>query len=285
MKLKTLLMVVAMLCVSLFVVACGGGDDTTATPGTQAPGATTTKAQTTTTKKTTKTTTSKVTTTTVTTTLSPDFFTKIPAKLPNNETYEIHTRYGLDAENDYLSFTGEKYTNLQWINNGIYGNAISFACSMTADKGNPNRAEGTLNLMDPLQMQGVKGVLWYVDFSKLSKNPAQTNVGDGVCTSVTLEGNTYRSNLGGNGTSTGYYLKDGEWVQTTNVNACRMNVPDKFAGWLYVPLSSYGGAGDLYDATTGIGNEKFITKFNLYTDGYTYTDQASVVFDEIIFVK
>ena len=61
MKLKTLLMVVAMLCVSLFVVACGGGDDTTATPGTNAPGATTTKAQTTKTTTTKKTTTAKKT--------------------------------------------------------------------------------------------------------------------------------------------------------------------------------------------------------------------------------
>ena len=288
MKLKTLLMVVAMLCVSLFVVACGGGDDTTATPGTNAPGATTTKAQTTKTTTTKKTTTSKVTTTTVTTTLSPDFYTKIPAKLPNNETYTINTRVGLESENDYLSFgSGEgKIANIVWGTPcGIYGNGLSFACSMTAGtNGTPNRAEGNLKLVDPIFPTGIKGVLWYVDFSKMEVDTAK----EGPCASVTINGNKYRSNKNGTGAglNIGYYLKDGEWVQTTNVNSCRMQLPQGFAGWVYVPLTSYSGEGTLYDSTTGLGIEgEFITDMNLYTDHYVYSDTKSIVFDEILFVQ
>ena len=284
MKLKTLLMVVAMLCVSLFVVACGGGDDTTATPGTQAPGATTTKAQTTTTKKTTKTTTKKTTTTTVTTTLSPDFFTKIPAKLPNNESYEVGVRIGLEAAEDYLALDGVKYVNLGFSNTGIYGNAFKMGCSMTAGSGGtPNRAEVEVQLFDPFSPEGLKGILWYVDFSEVDPHSDASKL---PCTSITVNRNEFRSNKDGDRATRGYYLKDGEWVQTVNVNACRMEVPVGFKGWLYVPFTSYTGEGVLYDSVTGLGIEgKFVTAVRLYTDNYTYSDQKGIVFDEVIFVK
>ena len=279
MKLKTLLMVVAMLCVSLFVVACGGGDDTTATPGTQAPGATTTKAQTTTTKKTTKTTTTQVTTTTVTTTLSPDFFTKIPAKLPNNETYEIGFRMGLESEDDFVSVTGN-YDNGKFTTTGaIFGNAWSFECSAAKiAAGSAQRMESYMDLLDPFDVEGVKGVLWYVDFSNVTMNTA----GAGNATSTTFNDNKWRSNKEG---AIGYYLKDGEWVQTANVTSCRMSIPSGFAGWVYVPITSYTGEGELYDGTTGKGLSNYITRVRLYTDGYVYETGKTIIFDEVLYVK
>ena len=99
MKLKTLFAVLSLLCISLFIVACDSADGTTAAPATTTP-ATTTAA--TTTAATTKincnrcTTTSRKKITTVTTTLAPDYMSKLPASLPHNETFEIHTRIGLD---------------------------------------------------------------------------------------------------------------------------------------------------------------------------------------------
>ena len=288
MKLKTLLTVLAMLCISLFVVACGGGEETTADPGTQAPGATTTKA--TTTKKTTtkKSTTTKVTTTTVTTTLAPDYMSKLPTALPNNETFEIHTRIGLDTIDDYLAIEGVKYANMTWDAQGIYGGSCNFGCSMTAgSNGTPNRAECYVSFADSVDPAGMKGVMWYVDFSRVDPNTEK----GGPCTSITLGNNTYRSNLGdgsntGLGKATGYYYNNGEWVQTTNVNSCRMEVPHGFKGWVYVPLTSYNGAGELYDGTTGIGIEgKWIQGINLYTDYYVYSDVKTLTFDEVLFVK
>ena len=281
MKLKTLLMIIAMLCISLFAVACGGGDDTTTAAGTDAPAATTTAKETT--KKTTtkKTTTTKATTTTVTTTLAPDYMTKLPASLPNNQTFEIHTRIGLDTADDYLSIDGHKFTNMTWDAQGIYGGSCNFACDLE-----DGRAECTVSLADSISPLGMKGVMWYIDFSRVDPNTAK----NGPCTSITLGKNTYRSNLGdgsaaGLGQATGYYYLNGEWVTTTNVNSCRMEVPHGFKGWVYVPLTSYNGAGELYDGTTGVGIEgKWINAINLYTDYYTYSDAKTLTFDEILFV-
>ena len=295
MKLKTLLLVVAILCVSLFVVACGEDETTTAgenPDGTTA--ATTTKA---TTKKTTRETTTKVTTTTVTTTLDPNYKNLLPAKLPDNSTFDIHTRVGLDAEADYLAFSGVKYANLEWpTSGGVYGGCIKFGCSQTAGtNGTPNRAEGTLELLDPFTIEGVKGIMFYVDASALTANGAggsQPVPAGQVAFSVVMGNNAYRSNKNGVGTAKGYYYKDGVWTETSNANACRMAVPDKFKGFIYVPLGEFwkGGktdaSGELYDANgIGLGNV-IVDQLKLYTEGYDYAAAgAAVIFDEVLFVK
>ena len=291
MKLKTLLLVVAILCVSLFVVACGDDETTTADQGANTTTAATTKA---TTKKTTAERTTKATTTTVTTTLDPNYKNVLPAKLPDNSTYDIHTRIGLDAEADLMSFEGAKYANLEWpTSGGAYGGCIKFGCHQTVNNGGPNRAEGTVNLLDPFLPEGVKGIMFYVDASGLTPNGAGGVPEGHVAFSVTIGANTYRSNKNGNGTAKGYYYKDGAWVETTNANACRMVVPDKFKGFIYVPITEYWKSGktdsaaDLYDAATGLGlGNVFVEKMNLYTEGYDYAAAgAYVIFDEIVFVK
>ena len=195
----------------------------------------------------------------------------------------MHTRLGLDSASDYAGFgSGEgKCTNVTWSSTGaVAGNALSFACSMTANTGGtPNRAEGTLTLKESVSSEGIKGILFYVDFSRVDPDTSKA----GPVASITLNGNDYRSNYGD---KIGYYYLNGEWVQTTATNACRMQLPTGFAGWVYVPITSYTGAGTLYNAETGVGVAGVeITNMNLYTDYYTYSDQKSITFDEIIFVK
>ena len=287
MKLKTLLLIVAILCVSLFVVACNGEETTAANDDPQGGDVTTTAKAVTTTKKATTTKKTTVTTTTVTTTLDPNYKTKLPAKLPDGSTFDIHTRIGLDAEADYVKFASSesKIAGITWITSGgVYGGALKFACNMTLNNGAGNRAEGNLELLDPFLPEGIKGVMWYVDFSGVDADPAK----NGMCTSVTINGNTYRSKLDANvaDSGKGWYYKDGAWVETQAVNACRMEIPAQFKGWLYVPITSYNGAGDLYDAATktGLGNV-FVQNMNLYTDHYVYSDSKFIIYDEIVFVK
>ena len=286
MKLKTLLLVVAILCVSLFVVACGEDETTTAgeNPDGTTAAATTTKA---TTKKTTKETTTKVTTTTVTTTLDPNYKNLLPAKLPDNSAIDILHRIGFDSEDEFL-LANANATNKEFTATGaLYGKAFRFS-SIMSRSGTARRGEAYMDVMDPFEVTGIKGVLWYIDFSDVEVDPAVTT---GLCTSVTFNTNNYRSNKNGVGTAKGYYYKDGVWTETSNVNACRMAVPEKFKGWVYVPMGEYWAAGktdasgDLYD-TNGIGlGNVIVSNFRVYTDGYTYSDDHYVLVDELIYVK
>lgn len=284
MKLKVLLLVIAILCLSVFVVACGEDDTTTAgeTPDGTTTAATTTKE---TTKKTTKVTSCKCTTTVATTTIVPaELIAKLPAKLPDNSTYDIHTRIGLDAEADYLSISGN-YQNLKFTADGaIHGNGLSMEVN-PADSA--PRVQAFIDLLDPFMPEGVKGIMWHVDFSAAA--PVD---GKPMCTSTTINVNNYRANHGGTGTAKGYYYKDGAWVETTNVNACRMEIPNNFKGWVYIPLSEYwksgssDASGDLFDASTKLGlSNVIISNIRLYTDGYEMVAGKPIIFDEVLYVK
>ena len=205
-----------------------------------------------------------------------------PATLPSGMLYDVTARIGLDAATDYAGFgsSAGKCTNISWSTTGAaYRGALSFACSMTANNGGPNRAEGTLSLSSAVSPEGARGILFYVDFSRVDPDTSRS----GPVASVTINGNTYRSNYG---TKLGYYYEGGAWVETVATNACRMQLPEGYAGWVYVPFTSYSGAGTLYDAQSGIGLAGVeITTMNLYTDYYVYSDQKSITFDEIMLVK
>ena len=70
-------------------------------------------------------------------------------------------------------------------------------------------------------------------------------------------------------------------------------VPESFVGSHdYIPgetgfrLGENGKWVKTYDGTTGIGIEgKWIKDVRLYTDYYVYSDQKSITFDEVLFVK
>lgn len=286
MKLKTLLLVLAILCVSLFVVACGEDETTTAeTPEGTTAATTTTVA---TTKKTTTEKTTKATTTTVATTLDPNYKNLLPAKLPDNSAIDILHRIGFDSEDEFLLANANATTKEFTSTGALYGKAFRFT-SIMSRSGTARRGEAYMDVMDPFTTEGIKGVLWYIDFTDVEVNPEVTT---GLCTSVTFNTNNYRSNKGGVGTAKGYYYKDGIWTETSNVNACRMAVPEKFKGWVYVSINEYwksgssDASGDLYDASTGIGlTNVIVSNFRVYTDGYTYSDDHFVLVDELLYVK
>ena len=288
MKLKTLFAVLALLCISLFAVACGGGDDTTtADPGTQAPGTTT--AATTTKKTTTKKTSNRCTTTTVTTTLAPDFLSKLPASLPEGKTYEVGLRFGMESDEEFMASAGNYGVHSFTTEGAVYGNAIKFNSKMSAS-GSARRGELYMTPAESFSTEGLRGVLFYIDFSDV-----EVNTGDaaGICASVSMNVNGFRAKAvaGVEGSGVGYYLQNGEWVTTQSVKQCRMALPEGFKGWVYIPLTSYtvngsaDASGELFDPTTGIGLMKWITNFRVYTDGYVYTDDHYVLVDEVLFVK
>jgi hypothetical protein len=107
-----------------------------------------------------------------------------------------------------------------------------------------------------------------------------------MCASVTLNGNNNRSNGPANsaGSAVAYYFDGNAWVQTTNVTSCRLEIPNNFAGWIYVPSSSF------FDKVSGTAlgdtfGDIFLTSMRCYTDGYVYSAENYIIFDEIVFVK
>ena len=97
---------------------------------------------------------------------------------------------------------------------------------------------------------------------------------------------TIRIDFPGNGDSTAvaYYFDGVNWVQTTNVNACRQQIPENFKGWLYIPSTTFYGS----DEKAGLGEtfgDIFVENMRCYTDGYTYSADNYIIFDEIVFVK
>lgn len=229
--------------------------------------------------------TKKTLSTTAATTLPAELLLKIPSSLPGGESFDVHTRIGLDSADSCFSLEGESFTGVSFAGeHAVYGGALSFACN--PDTG---RAEVKINLKDNLHVHGIKGVMWYVDFSRVSPDPKN----EGPCASISLADNVFRSNNGGfpGDYAIGYYYLGGEWNVTCNVNFCRMQLPEGFCGWVYVPLTSYnrlkaGTSTELYDAETGVGVEGlYVSVLRLHTDGYEYSDQKSITFDEIIFVK
>lgn len=313
MKLKTLLAIFFIIALAALAVSCTGTveqtdppEKTTGTSGTtvgstatsSVTASTTASAIRTTTKTviSTKNTTKKwtgtkqsttkvimitVTTTRVSTALAPDYRTKLPPTLPGGKPLELHIRIGLDAEADMMNVNGNA-SNIRFGSaRAKYGNALSF-CNMPDNSGGFLAPYVKLIPFNAFTPEGIGGVLWYIDFSQVEPDPTKS----GPCASIGINSN-YRSdgNSSTPGSAVGYYYKDGEWVLTTNVNLCRMQLPEGFAGWVYVPLSSYSGAGLLYDASTGIGTSNaFITSLSIFVDHYKYSNDKPVTVDEILFV-
>jgi hypothetical protein len=149
------------------------------------------------------------------------------------------------------------------------------------DDGGTKRAEIEVLPMSDVNISEAKGVMFYVDFSNV-----QIAEGKKMCASVTINGNDNRSNGPANstGSAVGYYFDGNSWVQTTNVTSCRLEIPNNFAGWIYVPSSSF------YDKVGGsaLGDtfgDIFLMSMRCYTDGYVYSAENYIIFDEIVFVK
>lgn len=208
----------------------------------------------------------------------------MPVSLPDFSTYEIVTRamaFDLGAD-DYVVAGNSKgsTTFVTEAEGAVYGQAVKMAAINDAGS---NRAEIEITPLGDMDISTAKGVMFYVDFSNVAPNPEKP-----MCTSVTINTNKYRAkgpnNGNGNGEGIGYYYMAGTWFQTSNVNACRMEIPANFVGWLYIPSTSFYGS----DEAAGLGEtfgDIFVMNMRCYTDGYTYSADNYIIFDEIVFIK
>ena len=208
----------------------------------------------------------------------------MPVSLPDFSQYEIVSRaMSFDAGADEYVVAGNSQGSTTFINEvegAIFGQAVKMKAINDAGS---NRAEIEVTPLADMDISTAKGVMFYVDFSNVVDNPEKP-----MCTSVTINTNTYRAkgpnNGNGDGSAIGYYYIAGTWVQTSNVNACRMEIPANFAGWVYIPATSF------YDGTNKVGlgetfGDIFVMNMRCYTDGYTYSADNYIIFDEIVFVK
>lgn len=208
----------------------------------------------------------------------------MPQSLPDGSNFDILTRMMCcDVESDYV-IMGNSAGSAKFIgeaDGAVYGNAVRFAGK--ADS-NDKRGEITLQPATVRDVAGAKGILFYVDASNLI--PAE---GKEMCVSVTINTNTIRSQGPdkATGSAVAWYYSDGIWTQTTNINACRLQIPQNFKGWLYVPATSFTQTnGEFWDVTTGCFNDNFfVDNMRCYTDGYTYNADSYIIFDEITFIK
>ena len=208
----------------------------------------------------------------------------MPVSLPDFSTYEIVTRamaFDLGAD-DYVVAGNSKgsTTFVTEAEGAVYGQAVKMAGINDAGS---NRAEIEITPLGDMDISTAKGVMFYVDFSNVVDNPEKPQ-----CASVTINTNKYRAkgpnNGNGDGSAVGYYYVAGTWVQTSNVNACRMEIPANFAGWIYIPSTSFYGS----DEAAGLGEtfgDIFVMNMRCYTDGYTYSADNYIIFDEVVFVK
>ena len=315
MKIKSIIALALCLLTVLSLAACGGdnvdtpADTTTAAPAdtttaalvaddttTAAPADTTEAPADTTAAPVADDTTAASVETTPVTPLAPIEFDELsdadkaalkdvmPATLPDGSAFEIACRTMCfdRGEEDYMIEGNSKgsATYVDDLNGAIFGKAIKLNA---IDDGGTKRTEIQVVPFEDVITLGCKGILFYVDFS----NVIPTGEPDKMCTSVTINTNEMRAQgpEKATGSGIGYYYLDGTWVQTTNINACRMQIPDNFAGWVYIPATSY------YDVKNGkplegdTFGDLFVLNMRCYTDGYTYSADNYIIFDEITFVK
>lgn len=208
----------------------------------------------------------------------------MPVSLPDYSTYEIVTRaMSFDAGADEYVIQGNSQGSAKFVgeaDGAIFGQAVKLAA--INDNGN-NRTEIEVLPLGDVVINDAKGVMFYVDFSNV-----QIDAEKPMCTSVTINTNTYRAkgpnNGNGDRSAIGYYYMAGTWFETANVNACRMEIPANFAGWVYIPATSF------YDGTNKVGlgetfGDIFVMNMRCYTDGYVYSADNYIIFDEIVFIK
>ncbi len=184
------------------------------------------------------------------------------------------------------------------LTDGINGKAIK----MTPKD---DTSEGTITI-EEMDWSGYDGLLYWVDMSQLQYNPNNTAKGQtgGVAIRVTsnyVSGgyswtrNTTEPVLQNFDIAT-YYQENGEWKKCANqdevgnslMNGERINLPEKYVGWVYIPFTSYistKGADGV--PVPGIYGDIGIGKIMLLTGPYTAADNQdkSILVDEIQLVK
>lgn len=210
----------------------------------------------------------------------------MPATLPDGAAYEITSRtmsFDRGADDYYVEGNSQGGAEFVDVTQGaIFGNALKMKA--ISDKGD-SRAEVQVVPYNDVNISDAKGVMFYVDFSNVAPSDKE---GTKMCASVTINTNDYRSKgpNGGNGdrAAVAYYYLAGTWIETSNINACRLEIPEKFAGWIYVPSSTFYGKNENAPLGETFG-DLIVMNMRCYTDGYTYSADTYIIFDEIVFVK
>ncbi len=208
----------------------------------------------------------------------------MPASLPDYSPYEIVSRvmcFDRGGEDYYVE--GNSAGSAQFVdvaNGALYGQAIKMAA--INDAGDKRAEIQILPYAEEFDISTAKGVMFYVDFSNVQLGAESGK----MCASVTINTNDYRAQgpEKTTGSGIGYYYMAGSWVQTTNITACRMQIPDNYAGWIYIPASSFYSSPD-GGALTDTFGDILVMNMRCYTDGYTYSADNYIIFDEIVFIK
>ena len=223
----------------------------------------------------------------------------LPAVLPGDiAEYTVDRAMCFDLADEEYTIEGNSGSKASWITveeGAIWGKAVKFPA---AGKNENNRGEITVNAFTGTNLRGAKGVLFYVDMSH-----ATLKDGQHMCASVTVNNNKYRSTHGKAETAEAYYYDGTNWIQTTNKDnlnadgttlgeACRLALPDLFKGWVYVPATSYWLT-DSKDAdgfyaeaafADGVFNDIEVLNIRCYTDGYVFSYDSYIIFDEVLYI-
>lgn len=132
--------------------------------------------------------------------------------------------------------------------------------------------------------KGYSGLIYYVDFRTAStgdvyKHAIPINVSAYVDGGGEIE---VRSLVGG-----AYYYEDGKWIAVSaDSGAYRMNLPNGFAGYVYVPFTSYcqnNSAKTSWDDT--IKSKPYITLIRSYCNNINSDGKGEMILDNFYIVK
>ncbi|MBO5415955.1 MAG: hypothetical protein J6A83_04930 [Clostridia bacterium] len=184
------------------------------------------------------------------------------------------------------------------------GGANGKALKMVA---NGNTAEGNIDLGGVQDWSKWDGLMVYVDMSGVIPKDGKAGKGGiGIrLTSALYDKGIFAWTRNGNPNANvaeipgfeinAWYLVDGSWVKADQaaMDGERIQVPEDFAGWVYIPFTSYitiqGSEGT---PEGGVYQSEFINKIMLLSGPYTFADPADgeentsvVIVDEINLVK
>lgn len=176
---------------------------------------------------------------------------------------------------------------------------------------NGNTAEGNINFTETQDWSKYDGLMVWVDMtgvipnqSKVEQTGAYGGLGIRVFSVLYDTGKYAWTRNGGSNNNPpplpdfqidAWYLEGGEWKLCNKAaqDGERLQVPENFAGWLYIPFTSYiTVAGSEGGPEQGIYQSEFINKIMLLTGPYKSDDPAKgedktsiVIVDEINLVK
>ena len=217
----------------------------------------------------------------------------LPTEIRGETTFATKTVISFDEENAIANYVRESSSGRCTFElaDGVIGKGLKLTSGI-------NTCE--LNVLLPPDKNSTSqnwsyydGIMWYVDNTGLTLNTDQTLSGTAVRvypkSSYAWTRNTASPVLPDFAIDA-YYLKDGVWTlcDQSQMNGERLMLPTNFAGWIYVPFTSYITVkGTNNQPTQGIIGSEIVTQLMLLSGPYATnpTGCSSLIFDEITLVK